>query len=257
MQQLIFYLTLFLLGAAHALEPGHGKLLVTSYLTGSKARTSDALLLGGLVTITHTLSVAMLGALVVFLAFAFFPENWQRSIEVLSGIVIMGLGALLIWRRFVQHKPKEEEHCDCHLVHSPVVETEPHSRPQSTFREVFLLGLASGVTPCPVALTALIAAFAMGKPISALVALTVFSIGIGAVLIVLGIALIHGSNTLVTRFKRFELAPVYIARVSSVVVLLLGCYLIAKPFFFPEPEDLHASESTEVLMPLFTLDAHR
>lgn len=245
------WLTLFALGAAHALEPGHGKLLVTSYLTGSQAQIKDAFLLGIIVAIFHTLSVTLLGVIIVFLAFTFFKETFVNSLEMLSGVVILGLGLLLFWRRFLQKTNPQEEHCDCHLLHSTPVEAEQKMRPQSSFKEVVLLGIASGMTPCPVALTALIAAFAMGKIISALGALAVFSAGIGSVLVVLGILLIRGSNTFEARWKRFQYAPVWIAKASTIVVLLLGCYLVTKPFFFPEE---HAEEPgrANVLMPMFS-----
>jgi nickel/cobalt exporter len=42
----------FVLGAAHALSPGHGKAVVAAYLVGSRGTGWHALLLGLTVTIT-------------------------------------------------------------------------------------------------------------------------------------------------------------------------------------------------------------
>ena len=58
-------LALFL-GAAHGLEPGHGKTVVAAYLVGSRGTVGNAMFLGGVVTFTHTISVIMLGLVALF-----------------------------------------------------------------------------------------------------------------------------------------------------------------------------------------------
>jgi nickel/cobalt transporter (NicO) family protein len=244
MELILFLSTLFILGAAHALEPGHGKLLVTSYLAGNSAKTQDAFLLGILVAVFHTLSVAMLGAVVVFLAFAFFKDTFLNALQILSGVVILGLGLLMFYRRFLK-KSSHEHQCDCHVLHSATVEEEaPVKQAQSktSLKEVIFLGLASGITPCPMALAALVGAFAMGKPLAALGSLAVFSLGIGSILVILGIVMIRGAEKLKAKYQRFQAAPVLIARVSTIILLLLGCYLVAKPMMFPEEKDVHELE---------------
>lgn len=245
MDMMLFLGTLFVLGAAHALEPGHGKLLVTSYLAGSNARVQDAFLLGSLVAVFHTLSVALLGTLVVFVAFTFFKESFLMALQLLSGIVILGLALVMFYRRFLKQSNHQDQ-CDCHIFHSTPVSSEaPPPATQTTLREVVLLGLASGMTPCPVALAALVGAFAVGKPYAALGALAVFSLGIGSVLVVLGLVLIRGTRGLLGRFERYREAPVFIGRVSTIILLLLGCYLVSKPLLFHE--DLHVDEGKHVM----------
>ena len=51
------------LGALHALTPGHGKTVVAAYLVGSRGTTKHAISLGSIVTLTHTGSVFALGLL--------------------------------------------------------------------------------------------------------------------------------------------------------------------------------------------------
>ena len=53
-------LSLFL-GAAHGLEPGHGKTIVAAYLVGTRGTVGNALFLGGVVALTHTSSVILPG----------------------------------------------------------------------------------------------------------------------------------------------------------------------------------------------------
>lgn len=70
-----FYLpTAFLLGMAHALEPGHSKAVVAGYLVSIKGSVSDAVALGLTVTVTHTLVIFVLAFGVILLGQA-FPLN--------------------------------------------------------------------------------------------------------------------------------------------------------------------------------------
>lgn len=48
-------------GAAHAMEPGHGKTIVAAYLTGTHGTVFHAVVLALIVTFTHTFSVYILG----------------------------------------------------------------------------------------------------------------------------------------------------------------------------------------------------
>ena len=57
---MIYAASAFWLGALHALEPGHGKTVVAAYLVGERGRVRDAVLLGIVVTLTHTSSVIIL-----------------------------------------------------------------------------------------------------------------------------------------------------------------------------------------------------
>src|ERR1700683_1147893 len=56
----------FVLGAAHALTPGHGKTIVAAYLVGSRGTLKHAAFLGAMVTFTHTVSVFALGLPTLF-----------------------------------------------------------------------------------------------------------------------------------------------------------------------------------------------
>ena len=62
-------------GAAHALTPGHGKAIVAGYLVGTKGRPVDAVLLGGIVTVTHTIGVFALGLVTLLLSQFIVPET--------------------------------------------------------------------------------------------------------------------------------------------------------------------------------------
>ena len=88
-------LALFL-GAAHGLEPGHGKTIVAAYLVGARGTVSNALFLGGIVTLTHTFSVILLGLVALFASQYILPEQIFPYLGTASGLLIMGLGTWLL-----------------------------------------------------------------------------------------------------------------------------------------------------------------
>ena len=74
---LLALLTALILGALHALSPGHGKTIVGAYLVGSKSTAKHALFLGFTVTVTHTLGVFALGFVTLFASR--FIIQWFKS----------------------------------------------------------------------------------------------------------------------------------------------------------------------------------
>ena len=88
-------LALFL-GAAHGLEPGHGKTIVAAYLVGARGTVGNALFLGGVVALTHTSSVILLGLVALFASQYILPEQIFPYLGTASGLLIMGLGTWLL-----------------------------------------------------------------------------------------------------------------------------------------------------------------
>ncbi|MBL8103574.1 MAG: hypothetical protein JNM02_13655, partial [Anaerolineales bacterium] len=89
------------LGALHALTPGHGKTVVAAYLVGSRGTTLHAVALGTIVTLTHTGSVFLLGIITLAASQYILPTTIIPLLEILSGLLIVGLGFYLLWQRFI------------------------------------------------------------------------------------------------------------------------------------------------------------
>lgn len=89
----------FILGALHALTPGHGKTLVAAYLVGSRGTVKQAVLLGIVVTVTHTLSVFLLGIACLFAFQYVVPEKVIPWLGFFSGLLVTAVGVALIWAR--------------------------------------------------------------------------------------------------------------------------------------------------------------
>ncbi len=98
-----FLLSAFLLslalGSLHALTPGHGKTLVGAYLVGSQGRTRDAVVLGGIVTLTHTGSVLVLGLVTLVASHYILPSLILPWLELLSGLLVILFGLNLLVQR--------------------------------------------------------------------------------------------------------------------------------------------------------------
>ena len=87
------------LGAMHAMSPGHGKTIVAAYLVGSRGTAKHAMLLGFVVTFTHTFTVFLLGLGVLFFQKYVIPEKIVPILGAVSGLSIVSVGALLLYRR--------------------------------------------------------------------------------------------------------------------------------------------------------------
>src|ERR1700722_19660527 len=90
----------FVLGAAHALTPGHGKTIVAAYLVGSRGTLKHAAFLGAMVTFTHTISVFALGLATLFLTKYINQEKITQVLGAVSGLTIVVIGGSLFYKRF-------------------------------------------------------------------------------------------------------------------------------------------------------------
>lgn len=83
------------LGASHAVLPGHGKTVMAAYIAGRQGSVKDAVIVGATVTSTHTGGVLLLGlALTVSTSLA--GETVLGYLGVTSGVLIASLGLALL-----------------------------------------------------------------------------------------------------------------------------------------------------------------
>ncbi|HEX4509504.1 MAG TPA: sulfite exporter TauE/SafE family protein [Burkholderiaceae bacterium] len=88
------------LGAFHALSPGHGKTIVGAYLVGSRGTARHAVFLGLTVTVTHTLVVFLLGGLALVASRYILPERLIPILSLVSGLLVLGMGLALLRQRW-------------------------------------------------------------------------------------------------------------------------------------------------------------
>lgn len=214
------------LGAGHALAPGHGKLLMATYLVNERGSLRQAVSVAGTVALTHTAGVLVLGV-VLAAGLHFVPHRVYTLLTVLSGALVVTVGLSLLrraWRdRDRPGVPAHGDHAPGGHAHGGHGGCAGHgARPAG--RGVVAMGLAGGLMPSPSAVVVLLGAVALGRAWYGV--LLVAAYGAGMALSLVGIGL------LLTRMReRLERAPrAWMAHrawrllplVTSSVVILVG-----------------------------------
>jgi ABC-type nickel/cobalt efflux system permease component RcnA len=201
------------LGALHALEPGHGKTIVAAYLVGSRGRTRHAVGLGLLVTAAHTAGVYMLGALVLYASKYIIPEQIYPWLSIFSGMVIALLALYLLLRAWTGLEAPDAHdegvlHTHWYSLRRSPIETEAALAQSAlstqertvSLKQLLLLGITGGIIPCPAALVVLLSAVSLHRIALGLFLIVAFSLGLAAVLIGIGIAMVK-ARSLLSRWR--------------------------------------------------------
>ncbi len=244
----------FVLGAAHALTPGHGKTIVAAYLVGSRGTLKHAAFLGAMVTFTHTVSVFLLGLATLFLFQYVVPQKVTQVLGAISGLSIVAIGGWMLYKRLRraghihshdhdhdhQHAhahshdhvhdhhhhdhPHDHSHSHDHShghSHGPGGHTHTHMPDEVSWSGLVALGASGGLVPCESALVLLLTAIALRRVGLGLLLLVSFSLGLALVLMAIGVLVIYAKNLLPSGSGGspfFRWIPV----ASAAVVMLLG-----------------------------------
>ena len=210
------------LGALHALEPGHGKTIVAAYLVGSRGTARHAVMLGLIVTVSHTAAVYLLGAVTLYLQRYIVPDHLYPMLGVLSGVLVAGTGLYLLLQRFTG---PEFGH-----IHGEGGHTHFSSRPAKTSsnREIALLGLTGGMVPCPAALVVMLSAAAVHRAGFGLYLIVFFSAGLALVLIAMGLTALCARRALSRAPIENALVQKWLPAASAAMISLLGAGIALK-----------------------------
>jgi nickel/cobalt transporter (NicO) family protein len=251
----------FLLGMLHALTPGHGKTIVAAYLVGTNGKWFHALLLGGIVTITHTGSVLLIGVLTLYLSNSLFTPDLIAKLEIFSGILIVLLSAFLIYQRYpalkknLQYRKKtsirfidttfpvnnEKQTIKLNIPIEEISQDHTHTpnqpgyiprgnnskkqAPAIEWQSMIALGVSGGLIPCPDAIAILLIAITIQRIAFGISMILTFSMGLAIVLITIGIIIVQGKN-IFRKLKFFDQVGIWVPMSSALIVLLVGIGLI-------------------------------
>ncbi len=239
------------LGIVHALSPGHGKTIMAAYLVGSGGSSRQAIGLGMAVAVSHTLGVLALAAVALGASSFIPPERLYPILGVVSGAIVIALGASLLWSRLksirddradarAQRADHDHPHEPAHAAgfgqeHDPAHEDghrhghdhdHGHSHePQGTvsWRGMLALGLSGGLVPSVSALILLLGSIAAGRVAYGLVLVLGFGVGMAIVLMGIGLLIVHARRLVERRPSTAALhafaGPVQLATASLVVIL--------------------------------------
>jgi len=219
------------LGAAHALQPGHGKTVVAAYLVGSRGTPMHALFLGATVTATHTAGVYALGLVTLFLSQYIVPERLYPVLEIISGLLVVGIGAWLFGRRLLAALWPGHAHHHHHHAHDHEHEHDHHHDHEHGpvgLRSLVALGVSGGLLPCPEALMVLLITIAAHRVLFGLLLIVAFSTGLAGVLVGFGLLLVFARSLFLRLKVSSGLAPRVLPVASAAVIVVAGCVITAQ-----------------------------
>jgi nickel/cobalt exporter len=209
-------------GAAHALTPGHGKAIVAAYLVGTRGKARHAFLLGGIVTVTHTIGVFALGLVTLALSEFVVPEQLYPWLNLVSALLVVGVGLAVLRARYRHVQAHRHGHHHHHPHHH-----HRHDERGEGLRGLFAVGISGGLLPCPTALVVLLAAISLHRVGYGLLLIVAFSIGLASVVTAIGLVAVTAKRA----FSRMRLDGALVRAlpaVSALVVLGLGVAMTAR-----------------------------
>ena len=214
-----------LLGAGHALLPGHGKTVLAVYLAGRAGRPRDALAVGATVTATHTGGV-LLGGLLLSTVTGLAGDRLLIALGLASGILITIVGVSMCLgiarRRTPTHDHVHHSHDHVH-AHG-----HTHAGPRGRLG-LAGIGIAGGLVPSPSALVVLLAAVGLGRAVFGVLLVIAYGLGMAATLTAAGLLLVTVQRRAGTRLSRLA-GPLrrFMPAVSAGLVVVIGVALAAR-----------------------------
>jgi nickel/cobalt transporter (NicO) family protein len=219
---LLAVLLALVLGAGHAVLPGHGKTIIAVSLAGRRRRLRDVLLIGGVVTASHTGGVLVVG-LLLSTSTAFVGERVLGYLGMVSGLLVtaVGIGMLISSRRGRGHRhPHPHDHSHSHS----------HSHDGAPVRggrfSLAGIGLAGGLVPSPSALVVLLGAVGLGRAWFGVLLVVVYGLGMAATLTGAGLLLLTVQRRVAARtafFSRLAArVPAAAPTVTAGLVVVVG-----------------------------------
>lgn len=216
----------FVLGALHAIEPGHGKTAMLVYLSGGRKSFWHPIVIGISSGLAHSVSLIAI-AVAVHVA-----QHWVvgdhhhhdavvgHSLQWISSLLILAVGGWMLLSA-LRKKPSQ---CGCqHHRHVCGKATES---PASSYSMSALLGVAFGLLPCPSALAAYFASISSGSPVAAYTVIALFATGIACSLSLIGIFLQWIGGKPIPKSERLRELPWPYIRAG--LILMIGCFYLAR-----------------------------
>ena len=222
-----------LLGALHALEPGHSKSMMAAFVVATRGTAAQAALLGGSAAVGHSLVVWALAAAGIWLGDALILDKAEPWLILISGLMILALAwRIVVLFRREHHEHEHHDHAHDHHDHeerelSHAQEHEREIAQRFAGRQVgngaiAWFGLTAGLMPCPSAVAVLLIclqsrAFTLGFGMVA-----GFSLGLAITLISVGVLASWGARKASEGWSGFAGWAERLPYLSAALVGLIG-----------------------------------
>ena len=222
----------FLYGLFHAIGPGHGKVVISTYLATHESRLLPGLALSFVSSLMQGLT-----AIIVVSITALLLEQSLRSsqgtgltLEIVSYGLVALIGFFLIWRsgkrlwaRERTAEGKHEHHGSCCHAHGP--SAADLASPLSV-REIALMITSVGIRPCSGAILVLILAYATGLLWAGIAAVVAMSIGTGLGVSILATLSVYARRMALTFGHLMSDNNRLLGRLADIAALIGGVLIV-------------------------------
>ncbi len=245
-----FYLPFaVVLGALHALEPGHAKSMMAAFIIAVRGTPAQAALLGVSAAIGHTIVVWGLAVLGLAFGSRMSLDRLEPWLVLVSGLLIIGLALRLLGMRGAgnhdhhandhahdhghdhdhhqvahSHAPaRREVSTDAHAAaHARDIETRFAGRTSVSAAEIAWFGFTGGLLPCPSAIAVLLVCLQLKAFTLGVAMVAAFSLGLALTLASVGMAVAWGTRKASASWAGFDAWSVRLPLISALLVLALG-----------------------------------
>ncbi len=236
----LFYIfTALLFGMLHALEPGHGKSLIATFvLSRNTSKARDAFIIGLIASVTHTASVYLIGYLGIKALELISPIDKEVFINFIASIFIFLIGLWLMWDRIIDplFHHEHEHQCSVHKVLTKNLKAT----------NLLLIGLTAGLAPCSGGLAVFMTATAVSgfkNMLNGFFYVFSFSLGLGIALTLVALSMIFGQGLLKSLLQK-SIANIERSSgvISAIVIYTLGLILLTANVVRITPCEVHHHE---------------
>lgn len=218
-----------LLGALHALEPGHSKSVMAAFIVAVRGTVGQAVLLGLSAAIGHTLIIWILAAIGLKFANAHILDQIEPWLVLISGLIILLLAIRLLRSIHPHHHHAHDhdhhDHDHHHHGHKHMdgaTITATYGNRAVTSAEVIRFGFVGGLTPCPAAFAVLLVCLQLKKVALGFAMVGAFSAGLALTLVGIGVVAAAAHHHARQRLSGFDQWADRLPYISGALVLVLG-----------------------------------
>lgn len=176
--------TAFLFGILHAMMPGHGKTALFSYHLGQKTSLTASILNGTILALTHVgIAIILVASGFAVISKLFATGGRTPQFETASGIMIVLIGAILLWQAMSRHMLSTRK-----AAGNPEDGGTGDDQDPSTTRNGRTLAFVAGLVPCP--LTTFIMSYALARGLLAAGLAVTAAMATGMVLTIATVAVV-------------------------------------------------------------------
>ena len=216
----LFFFFSFIYGIIHALGPGHGKSIISSYFISRKSKIKNGFFAGILIAFIHSFSaIATVGVIYFFMKKTILSnfENMSYMIKKISFSAIIIIGLFLFFKAIYELLQKKRKNDKDDLQNS------------KKNRSIFAIALTIGIVPCPGATMILLFTLSYNLFAFGIIAVLFMSIGMALTISSFAISTIFIKNysskfiPSQNKFKRLFLNSTEIF--GSLLILSIGLLL--------------------------------